>query len=854
MPRCLLGPLLFLLAPPAEAAAPPGRRVDAFGDPLPPGAIARLGTARTHGLASLSPDGKVLAVSRDPGITLVDTRTGRLLRKLPCRGNWAPPFFVAGGRHLIGLHTSREHALQVWEVDSGRPVAHVERVKLHAAGRTGVVLTTECLSADGNRFAVCYDEDGQPLVVTVWQREPLRMLRQITLVHTRRLWAHLSRDGSVLVTGGRGPADDGPLDHLMQVWHLGGGKDQRIEVGGTPPDSRAALSPDGKLVAVPRTTDVGLWETATGRLARTIPLAWHPEERLLFSADGKRLLVAGPQLRVYDPLTGRLLGEHNWPFRLADRELGSAMHWAQLVSPPGGKSLVLAPRVTPKEVWELETGRLITPPSGHAERVQSLVFSPDGKHLHSGDLATYLFRWDLSTGRAAPRFGLLLPGDFRGAGWLGVTLTPDGRRAFTPRRWEEVRAHDAASGRLLYRLPWPASFRTDWCQPASSADGSKFVLHCRADASEKTPGEVQTAIRDTATGKPLLPLHFKEVFGVKAAFSPDAARLVTAALVQKRGDRGVELTAWDVRTGTAGARARLAGNDGDLAVAADGRSVLVLANRQPCRLFVWDMVTGTTRQVRTDFWGQALSGPTFSPDGRLFIVACRDEGGEDTRLHVCEWTTLSERFVFRGFDAPKVCSVAVSPDGRTLASPEGDGPILLWDLMGGVDRQMGMPPTPAVRLWERLAGEEASKAWPAMRELMSRPADAVRLLRARVVLPPPPPDDKRLAALLAGLDADSAAERDEATRRLRVVARLVEPELRQALRGARSAEVKNRLSRLLAALDRLTPDEVRHARAVEVLERVGSPLARALLGEWAVPSSRAVLAAHAGAALRRMGR
>jgi hypothetical protein len=79
----------------------------------------------------------------------------------------------------------------------------------------------------------------------------------------------------------------------------------------------------------------------------------------------------------------------------------------------------------------------------------------------------------------------------------------------------------------------------------------------------------------------------------------------------------------------------------------------------------------------------------------------------------------------------------------------------------------------------------------------------------------------------------------------------VEADLRHAREKAPSPEARRRLRWLTASLDGPTPDEVRHARAVEVLERIATKEAMALLREWEKGPARAVLTQHARAALRR---
>ena len=83
-----------------QPAPPPG--FDAAGDPLPPGALARLGNARlrhpgTVQNVAFSPDGSRLAVTDDSGaVSVWDVETGRLLGRSAAGADAAVAFGPGG--------------------------------------------------------------------------------------------------------------------------------------------------------------------------------------------------------------------------------------------------------------------------------------------------------------------------------------------------------------------------------------------------------------------------------------------------------------------------------------------------------------------------------------------------------------------------------------------------------------------------------------------------------------------------------------------------------------------------------------------------------------------------------------
>src|SRR5437588_5898507 len=86
----LLVGLTLTLLPSAAVAAQPPARVDAFGDPLPPGAIARLGTTRFRVPSTwlgFSKDSKsLLCNGYERGLLHLDVLTGKVRATVPIEG------------------------------------------------------------------------------------------------------------------------------------------------------------------------------------------------------------------------------------------------------------------------------------------------------------------------------------------------------------------------------------------------------------------------------------------------------------------------------------------------------------------------------------------------------------------------------------------------------------------------------------------------------------------------------------------------------------------------------------------------------------------------------------------------
>jgi hypothetical protein len=167
----------------------------------------------------------------------------------------------------------------------------------------------------------------------------------------------------------------------------------------------------------------------------------------------------------------------------------------------------------------------------------------------------------------------------------------------------------------------------------------------------------------------------------------------------------------------------------------------------------------------------------------------------------------------------------------------------------------GEPPDPD-KLWTDLAADG-----PAVRRAVwaaaGHPDVAVKLFRTQWPVPEHPVDADQVRTLIDKLDGASYADREAAQAELAKLGRQAEPELRKALAGTPSPEVKRRAGRIL---DRWAPHataeystvEARELRAVWALELAGTPEAKALLQAWTGAKVGDRLCEEADAAVKRL--
>jgi RNA polymerase sigma factor (sigma-70 family) len=755
----------------------------------------------------LSPDGKTLAVKDDKFLYFRDAATGKELRKLKYLSD------AGGGRSITNWMTFTPDGKQVAATLMGSAINLIDV-------ETGAVKRT---LDRGAAAGACV----------------------------------FSTDGKLMATGGY-EQENGV--YYARLWEVATGKElRRFAIGYelNRPIGALAFSHDGTKLAGAswRDAQLRLFEVATGKELNVFPKIGEDIRGIAFAPDGKTVAAAGDNIHLYDPDTGK----ERLRIERRARTLAFSQDGSVLTGAVSGAIYR----------WEAASGRQLTPAAAQDSAVEQILVSADGRSVFTTDQDGDLRIWETAGGKSPRRIA--------GGVDRGVVASPDRRFLAWADGNSRIRLYDVVADRFIDRFP---------------VFGETVVAFLPDGKTLLTLGGGPATVRlwDVESGK--------ERRSFPVATKSDAKRPRAAPAE----DFGVPVRLWDVTAGKAGHEldeplhvsvvpdeagfgTRDLGGLSHVSVYTTRRAALSPDGKTLAIGPDWPESFGNRRMRSPD-------GRAFSPDGRFLVDWAENPFGRSRMDHVCVWDAATGRAVATLAAGPRngAANAAFAPDGRTLAIASADGTVRLWELAtwkvraefrghrdrvtalafgpdgrlfsGGLDTVVlgwdVQPPRDAAKgtlaeAWEALTDADGKAGFQAQGRFLAEPAKAVEWFAARIP-PASPPDPARLKALIADLDHEDFATRERATVDLKEHGPVAAAGLREVVAKSSSAEARRRAKGLLREMENgvIPPRELRVLRAVEVLEWIATPEARARLLELTQGAPDARLSHEAAATCKRL--
>ncbi|KAL5526090.1 hypothetical protein ACEPAG_7428 [Sanghuangporus baumii] len=648
-------------------------KVDRLGARTPGQCIKVLGHESIVSSVAVSADGDRIASGYRDGTTRVwSTFSGELIQgPFEADSEVLSVAFSSGGKQVVS--GSERGKIHIWDVDTGSVVS-VFNIN---AGDSKV--TSVAFSPDSRRIIsvsdrkVYYYENGELVPAQIEddmdedntgendtdEDDMNEDDSEFVSVHDKDVdFREVTADGKYVLRY---------KNSMIGIWDASTGKQVSapFNVGDA---VLMTVSSDGKLLMTVSVEGLCIWNVDSGELAQKLSDDEHLVYSLAFSADVKRVVLAGYGISIWDVDSGQRI----WgPFE------GHTTWITSVIFTPDGKRVISASKDSIR-IWDVDGSTEIA--SGgfeaHTDTIRSVAYSADGKRIVSGSDDNTIRVWDADSGKH-------LTGPFKGHtdGVLSVSFSPDGKRVLSGSEDGTIRIWNAESGELLAG-PFEAHVEGAGCtRTGDDGEHSTETHRCPVYSVAFSPNGKHLVspscnnticIRNADSGRLVLgPFkgHTGRVNSV--GYSPDGKRVVS-------GSRNTTICIWDADSGKL-VLDPLEGHTAPvLSVAFSPNGKRVASGSRDNTICIWDAGTGNLISGPLKGHTSRVTSVCFSPDGKWVVSGSDDET-------ICIWDADTGKLIWDPLEGHTsiVLSVAISPDadGMRIVSGSADNTIRVWDVL-----------------------------------------------------------------------------------------------------------------------------------------------------------------------------